>query len=96
MKNIRVILTVIVLLMVCKLWAAVGSSWWNADYVTTEGTEFWVTFMRNRGSDENDTDLELYLFATSRSNATVTISNPNTSYKETFTVNAGQRSARFK
>lgn len=82
--------------MVCELWAAIGSSWWNADYVTTEGTEFWVTFMRNRGSDENDTDLELYLFATSRSNATVTISNPNTSYKDTFTVKAGQRSTRIK
>ena len=73
-----------------------GSSWWNEDYVTTEGTEFWVTFMRNRGSDENDSDLELYLFATSRSNATVTISNPNTQYEKTFTVYAGQRSSRIK
>ena len=52
--------------------------------------------MRNRGSDENDTDLELYLFATSRSAATVTISNPNTSYRDTFTVSAGQRSTKIK
>ena len=57
MKNIRVILSIIVMFIVCELWAADGSSWWNTDYNTTEGTEFWVTFMDNYGKQVPDKDL---------------------------------------
>ncbi len=55
-----------------------GDHWVNTKYNTTEGTEFWVTFMRNYGSSTGDNnDMSLYLYATSRENAIVTITNPN-------------------
>lgn len=55
-----------------------GASWWNTDYNTTEGTDFWVTFVRNFGADESDEkNMELFLYFTAREQTTVTISNPN-------------------
>lgn len=55
------------LYFVQPVWGQDGSCWWNTDYTTTEGTKFWITFMRNRGNDENDVkDLHLILYATSR------------------------------
>lgn len=55
-----------------------GASWWNTDYNTTEGTDFWVTFMRNSGADEtDDNNMELYLYFTAREDARIQISNPN-------------------
>ena len=69
-----------------------GSSWWNTDYNTTEGTDFWVTYMFNYGNTEHDSqNLSLRLFATSRHNCTVTIYySDNTT--ETFAINAFNRS----
>jgi hypothetical protein len=76
-----------------------GESWWNEDYSTTEGTDFWVTFMRNAGKGKFDTDLFLRLFASARQDADVyvyfnsdTISNPtwtNSSVKH-FHIDAGE------
>ena len=60
------------LLLTCfSSWAQDGSSWWNTDYNTTEGTEFWVTFMRNAGKGKYDNDLFLRLFASARQDADV-------------------------
>ena len=54
-----------------------GSNWWNAEYNTTEGKDFWVTFMRNSGSSGQDNqDMSLYVYATARQDAIVTITNP--------------------
>lgn len=68
-------------------------SWMNTEYNTTEGKEFWVTFMRNSGSSGLDNrDMFLYLYATSRENAKVTITKPN-SYASpvVFNVRAGKQ-----
>lgn len=68
-------------------------SWTNTEYNTTEGTEFWVTFMRNSGSSTGDNnDMYLYLYATARENATVTVKNPNIpGATKTFNVRAGKQ-----
>ena len=69
-----------------------GDSWVNTEYNTTEGTEFWATFMRNSGGDETDaSSMTLYLYATARKNAIVTVENPNTAYTDTFHVAAGKQ-----
>ena len=77
----------LILLCLCTLFAWAqgaistqydGDHWQNTKYNTTEGTEFWVTFMRNYGSSTGDNnDMSLYLYATSREDAVVTITNPN-------------------
>lgn len=51
---------------------------------TTEGTEFWVTFLKNYRPNA-----DCSLIASARENATVTVENPRTNWKGTFTVNAG-------
>ncbi|MBQ6723940.1 MAG: IgGFc-binding protein [Paludibacteraceae bacterium] len=73
-------------------WNTSGDSWVNTDYNTTEGKEFWATFMRNSGGDETDaSSMTLYLYASARANAIVTVENPNTSYIDTFHVAAGKQ-----
>lgn len=57
---------------------------------TTEGTEFWVTFMNNFERVSGDTGLTLSLIASSRQNTTVTVTNPQTGWKQDFTVSANQ------
>ena len=98
MKNIAISILLLLLLVVSPLRAAIptqheGDSWTNTQYNTTEGTEFWVTFMRNSGSSGQDNkDMSLYLYATSRENAIVTISNPNQYGSNiTFNVRAGKQ-----
>ncbi|MBR1632123.1 MAG: IgGFc-binding protein, partial [Paludibacteraceae bacterium] len=98
MKRIRHIL--ILLCLALQAWAqSSGLSWINSEPNTTEGTDFWVTFMRNGGNDESDmTDLTLWLYATARENATVTVSSPaDRSWGgDSFTVPAMGQSERFK
>lgn len=50
---------------------------------STEGTDFWLTFMRNIRP------VELSLFASARTNTTVTVENPNTHWTTSFVVAAG-------
>ena len=63
-----------------------GEEYENYKPYTTEGKEFWVTFMMNTGGQGNDNVLKFYLYASTRSNKTVTITvtNPNTGFKNTF------------
>ena len=76
MRRLRTIWMILwTLLMVLPLTAATP---------TTEGTEFWVTFLKNY---ERNADCSL--IASARENATVTVENPRTNWKGTFTVNAG-------
>lgn len=79
MRSIRKYITVFFAIMsICIMAQSSGSSWWNTDYNTTEGTEFWLTFMSNSGAAEGDEkDMKLFLYATAREDAQVTISNPN-------------------
>ena len=98
MKNIAISILLLLLLVVSPLRAAIptqydGDSWTNTQYNTTEGTEFWVIFMRNSGGDESDaTSMTLYLYATSREDAIVLVENPNTNYRDSFNVQAGKQS----
>ncbi|MDW8159233.1 MAG: IgGFc-binding protein, partial [Bacteroidia bacterium] len=63
---------------------------------TTEGKDFWVAFLQNYGKDDPaiepfdlpHPDLELRVFVSSRKATRGTISIPNTSWFEDFTVNA--------
>ncbi len=55
---------------------------------TTEGTDFWVTFMQ---ADQGDNRMFLELSISSRSNCDVTISNPFTGYTKQVSVTANQR-----
>lgn len=56
---------------------------------TTEGTDFWVTFLQADQDDNNGLDLSLTI--SSRYNCTVTISNPFTSYTQNVSVTANQK-----
>ena len=47
---------------------------WNTYAATTEGTEFWVTFMFQKGQQISSTDLDLMLYATSQDSANITVS----------------------
>lgn len=69
-------------------------SWRNTQYNTTEGTEFWVTFMSNSGAAEGDMEtMKLYLYATAREDTRVTIHNPNGYGSEYFDVQAGKQAS---
>ncbi|GEM_PF-4394251 len=51
--------------------------WWNTEYNTTEGTEFWITYLPNGGAISGNTqNLSLHIYATSRDSATISIINP--------------------
>lgn len=55
---------------------------------STEGKDFWVTFMQADQDDNNS--LQLQLSISSREDCSVTIDNPFTSYSETVNVTAGE------
>lgn len=55
---------------------------------STEGKDFWVTFMQ--ADQDPNNDLTLSLSISSREDCEVTITNPYTGYSENVTVNANQ------
>ena len=59
-----------------------------AEGQSTEGKDFWVTFMQADQDDNNS--LQLQLSISSREDCSVTIANPFTSYSETVNVTAGE------
>ncbi len=71
-----------------------GTAWWNTDYNSTEGTEFYLTFMVNYGKNVGDEDLSLSIYATARENTEVTVegtwtdhvSGESKPWKKTFNV----------
>ena len=73
------------LLLVALIVCTTLPSWGQA---TTEGSDFWVTFLQV-DQDANH-DLKLELTITSRTNCNVTIENPYTNYSQTENVTAGQ------
>ena len=77
MRFLRAIwFTCLLLLAILPLTAATPS---------TEGTEFWVTFLCNYRDNP-----ECSIIASARETATVTVENPRTNWQRTFTVYAGQ------
>ena len=57
---------------------------------TTEGKEFWVTFMKNQNTQVSSSALELKLIVSARENATVTMRNPQTGWQQSLQVVANQ------
>ena len=55
---------------------------------TTQGTEFWVSFMRNgyRNDTPNPNTDKLVLIASAKQTCTVTVSNPNQNWQDSFTI----------
>lgn len=69
-----IILCVLSLFFICiGVYGQDGRSWWNENQLVTEGTEFYVTFMRNWGKAVGDNDLVLTLYATAHEKTTVTV-----------------------
>ena len=57
---------------------------------TTEGTEFWATFLKNHLNEDESPSLRLTLIISSRENATVTVLNPHTGWSQSVYVSANQ------
>ncbi len=57
---------------------------------TTEGTEFWATFLKNHLNEDASPSLRLTLIISSRENATVTVLNPHTGWSQSVYVSANQ------
>lgn len=63
--------------------------WVNTQYNTTEGNEFYITTMKNKGaSAENAPDLKFYLYATARKETRIHITNRDATYSEYLTIPA--------
>ena len=57
---------------------------------TTEGTEFWLTFMKNYIFSATNGAMQLKLIVSSRQNGHITVSNPQTGWSNTLSVTANQ------
>ena len=57
---------------------------------TTEGTEFWTTFLKNHLNEDGSPTMKLTLIVSSRENATVTVLNPQTGWSQSVYVSANQ------
>lgn len=53
---------------------------------TTQGTEFWLSFMRNGYRSNSSSNDKLILIASAKRRCVVTVSNPNTQWEQYFTV----------
>ena len=55
---------------------------------TTEGTEFWVTYMNNALFEDESDGLALELIVSSRNDAEIFVENPRTGWKVTSSISA--------
>lgn len=79
------------ILCICYSNSIFADRWENTQYPTTEGTEFWVTFMANAGAKDQDSlNMHFFVYAAARENAKVTITNPQTNWSDSFEVRAGE------
>lgn len=67
---------------------AVSIAYPQQQSVTTQGTEFWTVFMLNSDLTAGDSGLELSLMVTAKRACSVTVRNPNTTWTNTFNVDA--------
>ena len=72
-----------VLLLMVAVGATLGYA--QTQTPTTQGTRFWVSFMRNGYRSSTTTD-RLTLFASAKRGCKVTVSNPNTHWSDEFVV----------
>lgn len=70
-----------------RAWAATSSV---PEYIPSEGTKFWVTFLsNNKGAATNEADREVKLIAAARTGATVTLTYSVDASTETHYIPAG-------
>lgn len=72
-----------------------GGSWNNSEYNSTEGKDFWVTYMFNYGNLQQDENLKLYLYAVARKKTTFQIEYADGTLSQAIDVPAGGRSQIF-
>ena len=69
-----------------------NTSWINTEYNTTEGVEFYATFLKNQGSTETDVDnLDLFLHAAANQYTKVTVTYLFDGSEETFQVQSNSQ-----
>ena len=70
-----------------------ADQWVNTEYNTTEGNEFYVTFMSNSGAAMGDTAaMKLFLYASAREHSIISITNPSINTTPiTFEVSANKQ-----
>ena len=74
MKILRIIFLFVLINVFGTLFASVdGDNWWNETQISTEGKEFYLTFMQNYGKNVGAEDLVLTLYATSHYDTYVTV-----------------------
>lgn len=76
-------------LFLCLLLVTLGTSVLKAQTPTTQGKEFWVSYMRNgyRNLSQPDPSSEkLIMIASAKRACTVTVRNPNQDWEESFNV----------
>ena len=78
------------ILCICYSNSIFADRWENTQYPTTEGSEFYITTMKNKGaSEDNAHDLKFYLYATARQETRIHIVNRSSTYSEYLTIPAG-------
>ncbi len=87
MKNIFIYLLLALLMFVPF------SNHLSAQVQSTKGTDFWVTFMNNIDTTQHEQTLSM--FATSVYPCVATITNPNTGWSQTLTINPGTTNRIF-
>lgn len=90
--SVKKVLTFILFCLIAVMsFGQYGDSWVNTDYNTTEGTDFWVTFLSsggNQGQDANN--LKIRIFATARQATNVSVFYADGS-SDVFTIPAMRR-----
>lgn len=80
------------ILCICYSNSIFADRWENTQYPTTEGSEFYITTMKNKGaSEDNAPDLKFYLYATARQETRIHIVNRSSTYSEYLTIPAGEQ-----
>ena len=76
--------------IICTLYLVLGTFVPCLALQTTEGTEFWVTFLNNFSQPVGSEEMTLKLIASSRQDASLTITNPQTGWSVSSDVSAHQ------
>ena len=84
------LLVLLSILPICIM-AQTTDSWWNTDYNTTEGTEFYATFIKNAGETKDSENLTLYLQAVASRETKVTITYLSDNTTESIMVGKNEQ-----
>lgn len=94
MKYIAIVLLCIACVSPLLADSWVNTSWDNTQYNTTEGTEFYATFIKNAGETKDSENLALYLQAVASKTTKVKVTYLSDYSTEEFIVNGGTQVIR--